>query len=86
MTSATPTTLSVQRRLTDLHTYQLPRLRTCTGPIGLHGELSDELRLDLAVIRRSMEIAKEEVELIQGYEEREAGWRVYEVLEREYNR
>jgi hypothetical protein len=61
-------------------------LRSCTGPIGLHGELTDELRLDLAGVRRGLEVAREEVEMLQEYEEREGGWRVYEDLEREYKR
>jgi protein transport protein SEC20 len=86
MTSTAPQLASLQRRLGDLNSYQLPRLRECTGPIGLHNELADELRLDLAGIRRGLEVAKEEVELIQGYEDREGGWRVYEAVEGDYKR
>jgi hypothetical protein len=36
-------TASIRRRLADLQTYQLPRLRECKGPIDLQRELSAEL-------------------------------------------
>jgi protein transport protein SEC20 len=52
-----PNTLaSLQRRLTDLETFQLPRLSACHGPSDLIRELSEEMRSDLEGVRRGIEV------------------------------
>lgn len=45
-----------QRRLHDLNTFQLPRLAKCAGPLSLHRELADEMRGDMALVRRHLEV------------------------------
>ena len=47
---------NVKRRVNDLTSFQLPRLERCNGPIGLYKELADEMRVDLASVRRSLEV------------------------------
>lgn len=49
-------TTSIRRRLADLQTYQLPRLRECKGPIDLQRELSAELKEDIRRIKRSLDV------------------------------
>lgn len=49
-------TTSIRRRLADLQTYQLPRLRECMGPIDLQRELSAELKEDIRRIKRSLDV------------------------------
>ncbi|KAI5451343.1 Protein transport protein sec20 [Naganishia albida] len=46
---------SVRRRLADLQTYQLPRLRDCKGPIDLQRDLSAELKDDIRKVKRSID-------------------------------
>ncbi|KAJ9094015.1 hypothetical protein QFC20_006995 [Naganishia adeliensis] len=48
-------TTSIRRRLADLQTYQLPRLRDCKGPIDLQRELSAELKDDIRKVKRSID-------------------------------
>ena len=47
---------NLDRRLADLRTFQLPRLREYRGPLDLHRELADELRGDLENLRRGIEV------------------------------
>ncbi|WVR07452.1 hypothetical protein IAU60_004493 [Kwoniella sp. DSM 27419] len=59
MTPLDPLLSSIPRRLTDLETYQLPRLESCRGPLDLHRELTEELRADLEAVRYDLEVARE---------------------------
>lgn len=49
---------SAKRRLHDLQTFQLPRLEKCSGPLGLHRELADELKGDMEGVRRTLEVRR----------------------------
>lgn len=53
---------ALDRRLHDVTTYQLARLRACRGPLSLHAELASELRHDLEDIRRRLEVEREVIE------------------------
>ncbi|KAJ9101145.1 hypothetical protein QFC21_003363 [Naganishia friedmannii] len=57
MPSADPqeTIAAARRRLADLQTYQLPRLRDCRGPVDLQRELSAELKEDIRRVKRSID-------------------------------
>ncbi|KAJ9110672.1 hypothetical protein QFC19_001501 [Naganishia cerealis] len=46
---------TARRRVADLQTYQLPRLRDCRGPIDLQRELSAELKEDIRRVGRSID-------------------------------
>ncbi|KAJ9126074.1 hypothetical protein QFC24_002346 [Naganishia onofrii] len=48
-------TTVARRRLADLQTYQLPRLRDCRGPVDLQRELSAELKEDIRRVERSID-------------------------------
>jgi hypothetical protein len=50
-------TNSIRRRLADLQTYQLPRLRDCKGPIDLQRDLSAELKDDIRKIKRNIDVS-----------------------------
>ena len=45
------------RRLYDLRTFQLPRLRGCKGPLDLHQELAEETYGDLERARQTIEVS-----------------------------
>lgn len=82
----TPHAASLRRRLADLDTFQLPRLRSCRGPIGLHAELADELRLDLESVRKGLEVLQEEVELVDDHRKEEELRRLRESLGDDWKR
>ncbi|OCF37880.1 hypothetical protein I317_03457 [Kwoniella heveanensis CBS 569] len=64
---ALPVVLSnLPRRLNDIETFQLPRLRACLGPLDLHRELVEELRGDLDSIKYKLEVAQELYESTSG--------------------
>jgi protein transport protein SEC20 len=50
-------TTVARRRLVDLQTYQLPRLRDCRGPVDLQRELSAELKEDIRRVERSIDVS-----------------------------
>lgn len=52
------------RRLNDVRTFQIPRLKECRGPLSLHAELADELRQDLDDIARTLEVESEVAEVM----------------------
>ncbi|KZT60457.1 Sec20-domain-containing protein, partial [Calocera cornea HHB12733] len=45
---------ALARRLTDMRTYQLPRLLACPGPLALHQQYASELREDLEGVLRGV--------------------------------
>ena len=47
---------NIRRRLDDLGNFQLSRLRDCKGPLDLQHELADEMRSDLEIVRRGIEV------------------------------
>jgi hypothetical protein len=47
----------VRRRLHDVRTYQLDRLRGCQGPVDLHRELAEEMRTDLETAYRNIQVS-----------------------------
>lgn len=46
---------SLSRRQKDIIDFQIPRLRTCTGPLVTQQQLSAELREDVEVFARNLE-------------------------------
>ena len=48
---------SVQRRQKDLSGFQIPRLRECKGPLSTQQDLAAELREDLDVLSRQIEVS-----------------------------
>jgi hypothetical protein len=46
---------SIKRRLDDIESFQLPRITKC-GSVGLQRELAEEIKGDLELIRRSVEV------------------------------
>lgn len=46
----------IQRRLRDVDSFQIPRLRDCGGPLSLHTELANETRNDIQVIEGMIEV------------------------------
>lgn len=53
-----------KRRLNDLQSFQLPRLRQCKGPIGLFREIADEMKSDIEGVRRSIEVCSDRLLLV----------------------
>ncbi|KAK0435138.1 Sec20-domain-containing protein [Armillaria borealis] len=49
------TIASIERRQNDISQFQIPRLRTCKGPLAAQQNLAAELREDLDVIARQVE-------------------------------
>ncbi|RPD75495.1 Sec20-domain-containing protein [Lentinus tigrinus ALCF2SS1-7] len=49
------TIASLERRQKDLNDFQLPRLRSCTGPLALQQQYAAEVRDDLDVFARQLE-------------------------------
>ena len=47
---------SLERRQKDLVDFQIPRLRTCTGPLTLQRQYTAEIRDDLDVFARQLEV------------------------------
>lgn len=47
---------SVQRRQNDLSEFQIPRLRDCKGPLAIQQNLAAELREDIDIISRQIEV------------------------------
>ena len=47
---------SLERRQKDLVDFQIPRLRTCTGPLALQQQYTAEIRDDLDVFARQLEV------------------------------
>ena len=50
------TIASLERRQKDLADFQLPRLRSCTGPLSLQQQYAAEVRDDLDVFARQLEV------------------------------
>lgn len=48
---------SVQRREKDISGFQIPRLRECRGPLSTQQDLAAELREDLDVLSRQIEVS-----------------------------
>lgn len=48
--------LSAQRQQKDLSEFQIPRLRTCKGPLPLQQNLAAELREDIEAFARKVEV------------------------------
>lgn len=48
---------SVQRRQKDLSGFQIPRLRTCKGPLSIQQNFAAELREDIDTLGRQIEVA-----------------------------
>lgn len=48
--------LSLERRQEDLSEFQVPRLRSCTGPLSLQQNLAAELREDIDNFSRQVEV------------------------------
>ncbi|ORY35630.1 Sec20-domain-containing protein [Naematelia encephala] len=76
MADPVSTLAGIRRRLTDLQTFQLPRLSSCAGPLDLHRELAEEMRGDMEGVRQSIDLAREIAEGRPRSDERE------EILER----
>lgn len=49
--------LSAQRHQKDLVEFQIPRLRSCTGPLSLQQSLAAELREDIDSFARQVEVS-----------------------------
>lgn len=49
--------LSAQRQQKDLSEFQIPRLRTCNGPLPLQQNLAAELREDIEAFARKVEVS-----------------------------
>ena len=47
---------SLERRQKDLVDFQLPRLRSCTGPLTLQQQYAAEIRDDLDIFARQLEV------------------------------
>ena len=47
---------SLQRRQKDLHDFQIPRLRTCTGPLSVQQQYAAEIREDMDGFARQVEV------------------------------
>lgn len=52
----TQTIASIERRQNDISQFQIPRLRSCKGPLVAQQNLAAELREDLDVIARQVEV------------------------------
>ena len=50
------TIASLERRQKDLTDFQLPRLRSCAGPLTLQQQYAAEIREDLDVFARHVEV------------------------------
>jgi protein transport protein SEC20 len=48
---------SVQRRQTDLSQFQIPRLRSCKGPLSVQQDLAAELREDMDTFGKQIEVS-----------------------------
>ena len=48
---------SLERRQKDLVDFQLPRLRSCTGPLTLQQQYAAEIRDDLDIFARQLEVS-----------------------------
>ena len=46
---------ALQRRQTDLENFQIPRLRTCKGPLTTQQQFASELREDIDTFARELE-------------------------------
>ncbi|THH28354.1 hypothetical protein EUX98_g5836 [Antrodiella citrinella] len=57
---------SLSRRQKDIFDFQIPRLRTCTGPLVTQQQLSAELREDVEVFARNVEVLDGSVDDLRG--------------------
>lgn len=48
---------SVTRRLIDLETYQIPQLSSCKGPLSLHEQIANGIRIEIVGIKRDLEVS-----------------------------
>ena len=55
---ASNTIALLERRQKDLLDFQIPRLRNCTGPLTLQQQYAAELRDDLDVFSRQLEVSR----------------------------
>lgn len=55
---ASSTIASLERRQKDLLDFQITRLRNCTGPLTLQQQYAAELRDDLDVFSRQLEVSR----------------------------
>lgn len=72
----------LQRRLNDVRTYQLQRLRTCASA-AMARDLAAEARSDLEAVRAALEEAHEEAESLPA-RERDVAVAAVTALEGEY--
>lgn len=47
---------SLERRQKDLHDFQIPRLRSCKGPLATQQQFAAELREDVETFARQIEV------------------------------
>lgn len=47
---------SVERRRTDLDEFQIPRLRSCNGPLSLQQNLAAEVKEDIESLSQQVEV------------------------------
>lgn len=47
---------ALERRQKDLREFQIPRLRTCKGPLALQQQYAAEIREDVEVLARQVEV------------------------------
>ena len=48
---------SVERRQNDLSTFQIPRLRACTGPLATQQAWAAEVREDIEQLAKQVEVS-----------------------------
>ena len=47
---------SLERRQRDLHEFQIPRLRSCNGPLSVQQQYAAEIREDIDVFAKQLEV------------------------------
>ena len=47
---------SLERRQKDIREFQIPRLRTCKGPLSLQQQYAAEIREDIDVFAKQLEV------------------------------
>lgn len=77
----TPTLSALTRRLDDVRSYQLPRLRGCTT--SLAADLAAEARADLETVRAGLEESREACEALPE-QTRSAVIQMWDGVEEEY--
>ena len=54
--TATNTIADLERRHKDLQDFQIPRLRTCKGPLSVQQQYAAEIREDIELFARKLEV------------------------------